>query len=56
MVLRKKKYGHKDNTMVLWKNEGTIPRTMDLRFKKEKNNGRLPKKLTSLIYNVKKLC
>ena len=35
----KKTYGHKDKTMVLWKEYGTIPKTMELRFKKKKNHG-----------------
>ena len=37
-------YGTMEKTMVLWsKLYGTIPRTMELRFTKEKKHGRLPK-------------
>ena len=32
-----------DKTIVLWENYGTIPRTMELRFTKEKKHCRLPK-------------
>ena len=36
LCFTKENYGTMNKTMVLWKNYGTIPRTMELRFTKRK--------------------